>query len=61
MKILDECATEKEAMYGTIKAMDSHMTCEVCGESGHSRNHYPETYEDAAYINNGFYPQGGNN
>ena len=48
------------------------MTCEVCGEVGHSGNNYPETREDAAYINNGFqqgndngwnnqsHPQGGN-
>ena len=38
MKRLDERAHEKEAMYGTIKAMDLHMTCEVCGEVGHSGN-----------------------
>ena len=30
MKRLDERAHEKEAMYGTVKTMDSHMTCEVC-------------------------------
>jgi hypothetical protein len=48
-------------MYDTVKAMDMHMTCEVYGESGHSVNDCPETYEDDTYINNGFYPQGGNN
>ena len=31
MKRLDERATEKEAMYDTVNAMDSQMTCEVCG------------------------------
>ena len=43
IKRLDECAHGKEAMYGTIKAMDLHMTCEVYGESGHSGNDYPKT------------------
>jgi len=33
IKRLDEHAHEKEAMYETVKAMDFHMTCEVCGES----------------------------
>jgi hypothetical protein len=31
MKRLDKHATEKEAMYGTVQALDSHMTCEVFG------------------------------
>ena len=60
MKRLDDHATEKESMKSTVQAMDSHMTCEVCGEVGHSGNNYPETREDAAYINNGF-RQGNNN
>jgi hypothetical protein len=34
--------------------MDSHMTCEVCGEVGHSGNDYPETRDEASCINNGF-------
>ncbi|XP_021317715.1 uncharacterized protein LOC110435931 [Sorghum bicolor] len=38
----------------SVKAIDSHMTCEVCGEVGHSGNDCPETHEDAAYINNEF-------
>ncbi|XP_021321697.1 uncharacterized protein LOC110437551 [Sorghum bicolor] len=37
------------------------MTCEVCGEVGHSGNDCPETHEDAAYINNRFRQQGGAN
>ena len=45
MKRLDERAHEKEAMYGTIKVMDSHMTCEVCSEVGHSGNDCLETHE----------------
>ena len=60
LKRLDERATNKEAMKGTVKAMDSQMTCDVCGEVGHSGNNCPETNEDAAYMNNGF-RQGNNN
>ena len=46
---------------GTVNSMDSRMTCEVCGNVGHSGNDCPETREDAAYINNGYRQQGGNN
>ena len=72
LKRLDERATDKEAMKGTIKAMDSQMTCDVYGEVRHSGNNCPETHEEASYINNGFRqgnknawnnqsrPQGGN-
>jgi hypothetical protein len=58
IKRLGKRAHEKEAMYGTIKAMDLHMTCKVCGEGGHLGNNCPETREDNTYINNGFRPQG---
>jgi hypothetical protein len=34
--------------------MDSHMTCEVCGEVRHSGNNWPKTREEASYINNRF-------
>ena len=51
---LNERAHKKEAMKATVWATDSQMTCEVCGEVEHSGNNYPETREDAAYINNGF-------
>ena len=54
LKRLDERAHEKEAMKGTIEAIDSQMTCEVCANVGHLGNDYPKTYEDVAYINNGF-------
>jgi hypothetical protein len=54
MKRLNDRAAEKEAMKSTIQAMDSHMTCEVCGEVGHSGNNFPKTCEDAMYINNRF-------
>ena len=55
MKRLDERAHKKEAMKGTIQAIDSHMTCEVCGNVGHSGNDCPKTHKDAAYINVGIY------
>ena len=54
MKRLEEQVHEKDAMMGTIQAMDSHMTCEVCGNIGHSGNDCPETHEEATFINNGF-------
>ena len=40
--------------------MDSHMTCEVYGEIGHSGNDCLETYEEASYINNWFRQQNNN-
>jgi len=47
---------------GTVQAVNSHTSCEVCGHDGHSRNKCPETQEEAAYVNNGFGPpQQGNN
>ena len=50
---------EKVSAQETLKAMDSHMTCEVYGDVGHSKNFYPETQEDLNFINtdNGFCPQ----
>jgi len=54
LKRLDECATDKVAMKGTVKAMDLQMTCKVYGEVEHSRNDCPKTHEDIAYINNRF-------
>jgi hypothetical protein len=52
----------------TAQGMDARMTCEVCGNSGHSGNNCPETREDACYINNngsnnnnGFRPNNYNN
>ena len=35
-----------------VRAMDTRMTCEVCGNSGHSGNDCPETREEAQFINN---------
>jgi hypothetical protein len=61
MKRLEERAHEKKAMKGTVQAIDSQMTCEVCGNVGHSGNDCPETHEEATFINNGFCQQQGGN
>ena len=47
LKRLDESAVDKEAMKSTVQAMDSHITCEVYGEVGHSGNDCPKTHEEA--------------
>ena len=60
MKRLEERAQEKDAMMGTVQAIDSHMTCEVCGNVGHSGNDCPKTREEATFINNGFCQPGNN-
>nr|AAK92573.1 Putative retroelement [Oryza sativa Japonica Group] len=57
MKRLDD---HDKRPQGTVKALDSHVTCEVCGGTGHSGNDCPETREEAMYMgNNGYRPQGG--
>ena len=44
----------------TLQALDARMTCEVCGNTGHSGNDCPKTPKEAMFINNnGFRPQGG--
>ena len=50
---------EKVSAQETLKGMDSHMTCEVCGDVGYSGNSYLETQEDLNFVNtdNGFRPQ----
>ena len=60
MKRLEEWAQDKDAMMGTIQAMDLHMTCEICGNISHSGNDFNETHEEAAFINNGFRQLGNN-
>ena len=49
-KRLENC--EKMSVQETVQAMDTHMTCEVCGETEHSGNLCPETHEDLNFINN---------
>jgi hypothetical protein len=55
MKRLEGRATDPAT--GTVQAIDSHMTCEDCGNVGHMGNNCPETQEDAAFINNAFRQQ----
>jgi hypothetical protein len=60
LKKLDE--GNRPQMPVPVHAMNSYLTCEVCGDGGHSGNDCPDTREDTAYINNnntGFRPQGG--
>jgi len=49
MKKLDDRAGDKKEV---MHIYDSHMTCEECGDTGHSGNHCPEMLEDVNYINN---------
>jgi hypothetical protein len=59
LKKFDERATDVNT--STVKIMDTQMTCEVCGKIGHSGNDFPETREEAQYINNSYRQQGGGN
>ena len=61
IKRLDKHDATKETTYDTVQALDPHMTCEVCGNAGHSGNDCPKTHEDVLNMNNnnGFHPQGG--
>jgi hypothetical protein len=42
---------EKVSAQETLKAMDSHMTCEVYEDVGHSGHSCPETQEDLNFVN----------
>ena len=52
MKKLDDRAGDKKEV---MHIFDSNMTCEECGDIGHSGNHCPEMLEDVNYINNNNY------
>ena len=54
MKRLDERAQDKEALMGTVQAMDPHMMCEVCENVGHCGMIAPKIHEEATFINSGF-------
>jgi len=49
MKRLGERTVEKKEV---MHIHDSSMTCEECGETGHSCTNCPEMTEDVNYINN---------
>ena len=50
-KLKDQDNEKKEVMH----IHDSRMTCEECGNTGHSGNNYPETHEDVNFVNNNNY------
>jgi hypothetical protein len=55
MKKLEDWANEKKEV---MHIHDSRMTCEVCGDTGHSGSNCPKTREDVSYINNNnYHPQ----
>src|SRR6185436_11505180 len=53
--------SQDKAQLQTLQALETRMTCEVCGNVGHSGDNWPETREEALFLNgsNGFHPQGG--
>ena len=59
LKKLDE--GNRQHMLVLVHAMNSYLTCKVCGDGGYSGNDCPETQKDVVYINNntGYRPQGG--
>ena len=52
IKKLKGRANEKQEV---MHIHDSRMTCEVCGNTGHLGNSYPETQEDVNFVNNNYY------
>ena len=51
MKLEDRANEKQEVMH----IHDSRVTCEECGNIGHSGNNCPETHEDVNFINNNNY------
>jgi hypothetical protein len=55
MKNLKDRANKKKEV---MHIHDSHMICEVCGDTGLSGSNCPETQEDVNHINNNnYHPQ----
>ena len=52
MKKLEDRANDKQEV---MHIHDSRMTCEECGNIGHSGNNCLETHEDMNFINNNNY------
>jgi hypothetical protein len=52
MKRIDGITREKNEI---MHIHDSRMTCEVCGDTGHSGSNCPELQEDVNYLNNNYY------
>jgi hypothetical protein len=54
--------SQDKAQMQTLQAFETRMTCEICGNVGHSGDNCPKTQEEVLYLNgnnNGFCPQGG--
>ena len=49
MKRLEDRANEKQEV---MHIHDSRMTCEECGNTGHSGNNCPKIHQDVNFINN---------
>ena len=54
MKKLEDRANEKQEV---MHIHDSRMTCEVCGNTGHSGNNCPKTQKHVNFVNNNYHPQ----
>jgi hypothetical protein len=54
-RLKDQLGEKKEVMH----IHDSRMTCEECGDTGHSGSNFPELQEEVNYINNNnnYHPQ----
>ena len=52
IKKLEDRANEKQEV---MHIHDSHMICQVCGNTGHSGYSCPEIQEDVNFVNNNYY------
>jgi hypothetical protein len=52
MKKLEDRANEKKEV---MHIHDSRMTCEECGDTGHSGDNYPKIHDDVNFVNNNNY------
>jgi hypothetical protein len=51
LKRLDERVKFKEHMKNYAQVVDAPCACEVCENGGHSRNDWPKTRENVAFMN----------
>src|SRR6185436_5090541 len=60
LKKFEDYSQDKVQMQ-TLQALETHMTCEVCENVGHSGDNCPKIQEEALFLNgsNGFRPQRG--
>ena len=52
IKKLEDRANEKQEV---MHIYDSRMTCEECGNTGHSRNSCSKIHEDMNFVNNNYF------